>query len=187
MMRFFQKYRKWLVPAGTVLVLILLFQLAGGVDRIQRLSTITANIIEGISHDPHAYTKDIEISDDEVREINITKIAREFEAGRKEKIDSVVAKIKELEAALQEARELKKKAEAEIKRQKMLEAAALEETPTHTKTGAKATRFLDPKDLPAKFLPLKQYKHEPFGIGACKICHASDLSNPAKLLTKEID
>lgn len=186
-MTFFMRYKKTVTTVALLLFALLLFQLAGGVDRVVRLAEITANIAEGMGHDPHAYTKDIEISDEELGEINITRIALDFEDSRKNKIDAVIAKIRELEQALQNAKELKKHTEAEIERLRQLDAAALEEKPTHTKTGQKIVRFVREEDLPAKFKPLKKHLHEPFHIGACQICHASDLSNPARLITKEID
>jgi len=178
--------KKIIAIVAGVVIAGAIFQISGVTERFSRLAVITKNIIEGISHDPYEH-KEIEISDEELKEINISKMAEEFEDERKMKIESVIKKIEELEEALQSAKRLKSEL-AFIEQKKAKELAALqEEKPKHTKTEAKIIDLSKKRDLPAEFKPLKKYMHEPFVMEACEICHISYKSKPPKLVTKNIE
>lgn len=41
-------------------------------------------------------------------------------------------------------------------------------------------------NLPKAFRPLKKYKHPPFSMGACQVCHAPKRSKPAAIITKTV-
>ena len=41
-------------------------------------------------------------------------------------------------------------------------------------------------ELPKAFVPLKEYGHPPFSMGACNVCHAPKRSKPAAIVTRTI-
>ena len=155
--------RKWIAGGVVFLVIAYLFIEFSIPQKFGRFITIMGNIVHNVQlpDDYGAY----DISEDELNEINISKIAGEM----KSSIDKE-----------REAREALKPKEA------IHEAARDEEVPTHTKTRVKAAKPMKLEDLPAKFKPLKQHLHEPFKMGACQICHIADASKPGALIKPDI-
>ncbi len=41
-------------------------------------------------------------------------------------------------------------------------------------------------ELPKAFVPLKEYGHPPFSMGACSVCHAPKRSKPAAIVTRTV-
>ncbi len=41
-------------------------------------------------------------------------------------------------------------------------------------------------ELPKAFVPLKEYGHPPFSMGACNVCHAPKRSKPAAIVTRTV-
>ncbi len=153
--------------------------------------TIMGNIITNMQKDPHDYYFsgiDLNVSDEEIREINITKIAKEFEAGQRTKIESLIKRIKELELKLAQKKKLDQERAKIIAEEeaRAIEAQTIEEKKLkHSKIEAKLVKRVRLEDLPEKFRPLKKYLHEPFRMGACLICHDGDTAMPGKLVTKK--
>ncbi|WP_200762562.1 cytochrome c3 family protein [Nitrosophilus alvini] len=146
------------------------FDLAKKIERAQK---ITKSILHGVLEGPHKYyPTHAEITEEELKEINVTKIAQEIGEG-------ITAKEKKKIAVIE-----KKTEEAlKITTKKLIEEKKLK----HTKAKARKARFLKPEELPQKFRPLKKYLHEPFHMGACELCHVSAGAKPGKLITKNIE
>ncbi len=152
---------------------------------------IMGNIMTNLQKDPHSYYTegiDLDVSEEELRDINITKIAEDFKTGQREKIEGLLEKVKELEIKLAS----KNKLDSELaKLQEEQEVIAMQEHATeekmlhHSKIDAKVTELVKLEDLPQKFKPLKKYLHEPFKKGACLICHDGNSAEPGKLVTKK--
>ncbi|WP_456403282.1 cytochrome c3 family protein [Hydrogenimonas sp.] len=51
-------------------------------------------------------------------------------------------------------------------------------------TGSSHT--VDMEDLPQALKPMKKYKHPPFSMGACQVCHAPKRSKPAAIVTHTV-
>ncbi len=51
-------------------------------------------------------------------------------------------------------------------------------------TGSTAEVSLE--ELPKAFVPLKEYGHPPFNMGACNVCHAPKRSKPAAITTRTV-
>ncbi len=49
-----------------------------------------------------------------------------------------------------------------------------------------STDQIELKELPQEFRPLNKYKHPPFIMGACQVCHAPKRSKPAAILTPTV-
>lgn len=141
-----------------------LFQAYGVAEKFGRFVNIMSAIIHNLQHDPHENAL-IEITDEELREVNVTSIAKELRSSIDRK-KAIAAGVESLPIEADEIRE--------------------EEKPTHTKVETKAAKLLSLEDLPAKFKPLKQFLHEPFKMGACQICHIADSNKPGRLVKKEI-
>lgn len=146
-----------------------LFQTYSVGEKFGRLVVVVGNIAEAMKNAKHAYEDvNITISDEELREINISKISKE--------IKSSIDKKKELSTPK------KPKAPAQIKADEIRD----EEKPQHNKARAREAKIVKLEDLPDKFKPLKAYLHEPFKMGACEICHDSNSKKPGALVQKEI-
>lgn len=141
-----------------------MFQTYSVAEKFGRFITIMANIAHSLQNAKHNY-EDINISDEELNEINITKISSEIIS----LIDKKKAKAAGVESLHIEADEIR-----------------IEERPTHNKAHAKVAKVVSLENLPAKFKPLKKYLHEPFKMGACQICHTSKNNQPGKLVKKNI-
>jgi predicted CXXCH cytochrome family protein len=135
-------------------------------EKLGRLVVVMGNIAEAMKNAKHAYEDvDVSISDEELRDINISKISKEMK--------SSIDKKKEQEAS---------KAPSQIKPDEV----RAEEIPQHNKTQAREAKIVKLEDLPEKFKPLKKYLHEPFKMGACQICHDTNSKKPGALVQKEI-
>ncbi|MDD2790961.1 MAG: cytochrome c3 family protein [Sulfurimonas sp.] len=158
------------IVAMVLLLLIgtLLFQVYGVSEKFGRFVAIMGNITYNLQNAKHAYEEEnFSITEDELNDINITKLAQEFKTSIDRKKEALVlAAVAPPEIRIDEIRE--------------------EETPTHMKTQAVKAKIVKLEDLPAKFKPLKQYLHEPFKMGACQICHTSKNNNPGELIKKNI-
>ncbi len=133
-------------------------------QKFGRFVTIMGNIAHNLQQPEHEYS-DIDITDEELREINISKISNEMQSSiEKERLKKAALRPKEA----------------------VYEAYRDEEMPEHTKTRVKAVERMKLEDLPKKFLPLKKQLHEPFKMGACQICHIVDPSKPGALIKKDI-
>lgn len=155
---------KLIVWGVLLLVGTLLFIEFNVAEKFGRFITIVGNIAHNLQHAEHDYGY-VEISEEELREVNITKIAGEMQSSlEKERLRREALKPKE--ALHEEARD--------------------EEVPTHTKTRSREVKRMKLEDLPKKFTPLKKYLHEPFKMGACQICHITDASKPGALVAKDI-
>ncbi|WP_200762563.1 cytochrome c3 family protein [Nitrosophilus alvini] len=49
-----------------------------------------------------------------------------------------------------------------------------------------SSKTIDEKELPQAFKPVQKYKHPPFIMGACQVCHAPKRSKPAAILTPTV-
>ncbi len=186
--------------AKYIKTLFFLLLLAGGTllyvqydvgTKLKKFTEVMGNIITNMQKDPHDYYfsgEDLSVSDEELQEINITKIAQEFEAGQRTKIEKLIKRVQELEQQLAEKKRLEKLREkiAAEEEARSLQAQLEEEKKlAHSKTQARVAQRVRLEDLPQKFKPLKKYLHEPFKMGACLICHDGDTSMPGKLVTKK--
>ena len=158
---------------NVIKIVILLLLLGGGVfffqtysvgEKLSRFWTIMGRITHNLQHSGHDYSN-IELTDKELRELNITRIASEMK--------STIDKRKEEEVRI---------APREIEADEVRE----EEKPTHNKARAKKAKLMKLEDLPTKFKPLKKYLHEPFKMGACQICHVPNINKPGALIRKNI-
>lgn len=164
--------KKLVILLVIVAVGIFTFQHYGVAEKLARFVAIIGNITYSLSTAKHAYEDfDYNISDEELEDINVTKLANEFKSSIDRKKE---AKIK----ALLETRKVPK----EI----ALDEIREEEVVHHTKTKIKKAQLVSLDDLPDKFKPLKKYLHEPFKMGACKICHTSKHNKPGELVKKNI-
>ncbi len=157
--------RKLILIAGSLLLLVgayafIEYKIA---DKFGRFVTIMGNIAENLSKDPHAHYAEFELTDEELHEINITKIANEMVSSLDKNKEPAIAPTA---IAADEIRD--------------------EEKPTHNKASSKVTKLVKLEDLPAKFRPLKKHLHQPFKMGACQICHNGDPNKPAALVKKNI-
>lgn len=59
-------------------------------------------------------------------------------------------------------------------------------TVDYIKNHTGSTNEVNVANLPKAFRPLKKYKHPPFSMGACQVCHAAKRSKPAAILTKTV-
>ena len=137
-------------------------------EKLDRFVAIMGNIAHSLQNAKHAYEIDINISDEELSEINITKISKEMKSSidkKKEQLP-VVPRVAPVAIAADEIRE--------------------EEHPIHNKARAVKAKLVRLEDLPAKFKPLKKYLHEPFKMGACQICHVANTKKPGDLIRKNI-
>ncbi len=50
-----------------------------------------------------------------------------------------------------------------------------------------STKEIDEEKLPQAFQPMKKFKHPPFSMGACQICHAPTKTKVAALITKTVE
>ncbi len=142
-------------------------------EKIERIKKINQSILKGVLEGPHKFfPQHAEITEEELKEINVTKIAEEIGEGLKVKEKEKIALIeKKTEEALK------------IELKKLQEEKKLK----HTKAKARVAKFVKPEDLPQKFRPLKKYLHEPFHMGACELCHVGTGAKPGKLITKNIE
>ncbi len=159
----------FLIVAGAGLYLVTTVDVT---KKIERAQMITKSIIHGIMEGPHEYfPTHAEISEEELKEINVSKIAEEIGKGitvkKKEKLFEIKQRTKEA---------------LEITKQKLQEEVKLK----HTKAKARVAKIVRLEDLPQKFKPLKKVLHEPFKMGACELCHVSASSKPGKLIEKKI-
>ncbi|MCW8895596.1 MAG: hypothetical protein OQK48_07455 [Sulfurimonas sp.] len=151
-----------------VLISVYLFISYDVSQKLGRFVVVMGNITHALQNAKHAYEEEFfEISDDELKDINITKMAKEFK--------SLIDKKKE-------AKVVGSKAPSEIQADEIRE----EEIPTHDRTRAVKAKIVKLEDLPDKFKPLKQFLHEPFKMGACQICHTSKNNKPGELVKKNI-
>lgn len=151
---------------------IILFQSYGVLDKLDRFVIIMGNITYNLQHAKHAYEEfDFNITESDINDINITKLAKEFKSSIDRKKE---AKAKAKALALKAPKGI---ATDEIRTEEVVE---------HTKTRTKKVKLVSLDDLPAKFKPLKQYLHEPFKMGACRICHSSKNNKPGELVKKNI-
>ena len=150
--------------ATAVIAIVYLFVAHDAAEKFGRFFTIMGNIAHNLQH-PEAHNSVDDISDEELRDINISKIADEM-------ISSIEKKKRKIEAL--------KPAAAHY------EAARAEEVPEHRKTRSTVAEPVKLENLPAKFKPLKTYLHEPFRMGACQICHTTDATKPGALVKKDI-
>ncbi len=49
-----------------------------------------------------------------------------------------------------------------------------------------STKTIEIAELPQAFKPVQKYKHPPFIMGACQVCHAPKRSKPAAILTPTV-
>ncbi|MCF6200918.1 MAG: cytochrome c3 family protein [Hydrogenimonas sp.] len=159
----------FLVVAGVGLYIVTTVDV---MKKIERIEKITKSIIHGVLEGPHEYfPTHAEISEEELKEINVTKISEEIGKGitvkKKEKLFEIEQKTKEA---------------LKITEQKLEEEVKLK----HTKAKARVAKIVKLEDLPQKFKPLKKVLHEPFKMGACELCHISASSKPGKLIEKKI-
>ena len=152
---------------------------------------VMGNIITNMQKDPKDYYFsgiDLNVSDKEIADINITKIAEEFESNQRKKIDTLMRKVKELELKLTDKQKLDSDRAKFIEEQEKIAAEKQSKDEgglRHSKIEAKISQRVRLEDLPQKFKPLKKYLHEPFKMGACLICHDGDTAEPGKLVTKK--
>ncbi len=59
-------------------------------------------------------------------------------------------------------------------------------TVDYIKTQTGSTSETNEANLPKAFQPMKEYKHPPFSMGACQVCHAPTRSKPAAIVTKTV-
>ena len=139
----------------------------------ERVKKINQSILKGIMEGEHKYyPQHAEITDEELREINITKIAEELGRDYKAKKEEKIAQI---EKKTEEALKVDPKI---LEEQKKLR---------HTKAKARVARMVRPEDLPQKFRPLKRFLHEPFKMGACELCHVGTGAKPGKIITDTVE
>ncbi len=153
----------------TVVLGAYLFQAYGVAEKFGRFVVIMGNIAYNLSNAKHAYEDfDFNISDDELSEINVSKIANEVKSSidKKKEKKALPTPLAPVEIAVDEVRE--------------------EEAVKHLKTKIKEEALVSLDDLPDKFKPLKQYLHEPFKMGACRICHTSKNNKPGELISKRM-
>ncbi len=146
------------------------FHAWGVYEKFGRFVTIMGNIAYSLQHAKHNY-EDINISDEELEEINITKMSKEMQ--------DLAEKKRFQRAQERKAPKVPESIEADEIRE--------EEMPTHQATISKVGKIVKLEDLPAKFKPLQKYLHEPFKMGACQICHTTDSSKPGALIKKSIE
>ncbi len=142
-------------------------------EKVARVEKITKSILEGVIEGPERFfPTEANITEEELNEINISKISEEIG-------ESVKAKDKEKILLIE------KKTEEALK----IELKKLEEEKKlkHTKAKAKEAKLVRLEDLPQKFKPLKRNLHEPFKMGACELCHVSSGVKPGKIITKNIE
>lgn len=134
-------------------------------EKLSRFVVVMGNIAYSLKHAKHAYEEfDFTLSDEELKEINVTKISKEIESSIDKKKRKLHLSKAPLEISADEVRE--------------------EETPQHNKTRNKDAKVVKLEDLPAKFKPLKKFLHEPFKMGACEICHDTNSKKPGALIKK---
>lgn len=63
-----------------------------------------------------------------------------------------------------------------------LETITVEYIENHTGS----TSEVEEQQLPKAFRPLQKYRHPPFSMGACQVCHAPKRSKPAAIITKTV-
>lgn len=56
----------------------------------------------------------------------------------------------------------------------------------YIKTHTGSTKEVAIEQLPKAFIPLKEYGHPPFTMGACNVCHAPKRSKPAAIVTETV-
>ena len=140
---------------------ISLLNIYGVTEKIGRFIVIMDNIAHNLINKKHAYEKyDYNISDDEIKDINITKMVKEIKSSR----------------------EKKDKAPSQIQTDEIRE----EEKPTHRKTIMKEANLINLDNIPDKLKPLKKFLHEPFKMGACKICHKTENNKSGELVRDNI-
>ncbi len=161
------RYIKIVILLVSLSVLIYLFQAYSIGEKVGRFINIVGNISHALANSKHAYEIDINITEDELSDINITKISREIKSSIDQKKD--IAYQDKLAPASIEPDEIRQ-----------------EERPTHSKAGAVKGKLVKLEDLPAKFKPLKKYLHEPFRMGACQICHINDTQSSSDLIKENI-
>ena len=148
------------------------FQSYGVYEKFGRFVTVMGNIAYSLQHAKHNY-EDINISDEELNEINITKISSEMLSlidKKKIQRDKARKAIMQMAPAVIELDEIRE-----------------EEKPTHNRATSKVVKIVKLEDLPAAFKPLKKYLHEPFKMGACQICHTSNSNKPGALNKKNTE
>lgn len=146
-----------------LIVAITLYQADAG-KKFGRFITIMKDIsVKVLRGEPDQM---VEISDEELAEVNVKQIASDLESRRRGEPEAEHAPAAPTKIPIDEIR--------------------AEERPTHTKTMIKEAKLIDLKDIPAKLKPLKKYMHEPFKMGACQICHIPKGDNPAALVKNNI-
>ncbi len=142
-----------------------------------------------VSNDEYYFKgiKDLNISDKEIADINVTKIAESIKESKKEKMQKLTAKVLELERKLHE----KLKQEEKIQKEKNIaeinlanKIALNEQNLTHIKAKQNSAQLIKIEDFPDMFKPLKKYLHDPFARGACLLCHIPNPKIPGKLIIK---
>ncbi len=160
----------FLVIAGTGLYLVATVDV---MKKIERIEMITKSILSGVIEGPHKYfPTHAEISEEELQEINISKISEEIGEGITVKNKEKLAEIKRYTHEALKITEQKLEEEAKLK---------------HTKAKARVAKIVKLEDLPQKFKPLKKVLHEPFKMGACELCHVSAGAKPGKLIEKRVE
>lgn len=142
---------------------ITLYQVDAG-EKFGRFINVMKDIAANVLHGEHEQT--VDISDEELAEVDVNKMALDLENRGRSKSDEVRAPAVPREIPVDEIR--------------------YEERPTHTKMMIKEAKPIDLKDIPDKLKPLKKYMHEPFKMGACQICHVPKGDNPAALVKSNI-
>ncbi len=159
--------------------------------KLVKFVNIMGNIITNMQKDPRDYYFsgiDLNVSDKEIADINITKISNELESSQRDKINTLIRKVEELKLKLADKNKLDSDRAKFIEEQELLEAEEQSKDEgdlKHSKIEAKIAIRVKLEDLPQKFRPLKKYLHEPFKMGACLICHDGDTAEPGKLVTKK--
>lgn len=59
-------------------------------------------------------------------------------------------------------------------------------TVAYIETHTGSTSEVEEQQLPKAFRPLQKYRHPPFSMGACQVCHAPKRSKPAAIITKTV-
>ncbi len=154
---------KWIFGGLMLLAIVFVFIEYSVPQKFGRFCTIMVNIIHGIQK-PTDYGM-YEITEEELREINVSKIASEMPSFiEKERMKREAAKIHDA----------------------LHVTMVGEEGAKHNKTRMRSVEPLHIDELPEKFKILKRYLHQPFKMGACQICHVMDQSNVGALINPKV-
>lgn len=155
--------KRYLALLIVAVVALLSWQL-GVVEKAGRFAVIMKNIASNLAG-RHEEEESLRLSEEEIRELDVGKIAKELEEKRYAKVAEKAP---------------------DVPTQIPKDETRQEERPRHIKTAAQEIKPMSLDELPAKLKPLKKHLHEPFKMGACRICHVASSNNPVALVKKNI-